>query len=368
MKELLSWDTETALFRPGVMAPELACVTYQHATLEDDGVTVRRRAPSEILHHTEASPVFHEWLRTPNLILLGHNVQYDAAVMMAHDSTIIDPLFEAYDSDRVTCTKWRQILIDIALGSYRWRTREDGTRERVGYDLASITARYFGRTMDKDTWRKKYGEFIPLPMAEWPQGAKDYALGDPVETLNAFLEQEAFAHEAFVDSGGLRILGSEYREARAYLALQLASVWGLRTDELKMLQLEREVIAEQDKVKERLMSLGLVKRNGARDTKVAKAYMVAVCEAAGIPVPLTKPTKKSKGGNVCLDSDACESVKNEVLDDYARFGTLKTLLSKDVKILRAGSKFPVHTSFGMAESDRTTSGGPNVQNFARKVE
>jgi hypothetical protein len=350
------------------MAPELACVTYQYCDLADDGVTVLRRPPSEILHHTEASAALHEWFGDPELIILGHNLQFDAAVFMAHDASLIDPIFEAYALDRCTCTKWRMILTDVALGQYRWRMLEDGTRERVGYDLASITARYFGRKMDKDTWRKRYGEFIPLPLAQWPQGAKDYALGDPVETLNAFLEQEAFREESRVASGGLDIMGSEYREARAYLALQLASVWGLRTDELKMLQLEREVIAEQDKVKQRLMNLGLVRPDGSRDTILAKVRMVAVCDSKGIPVPLTKATKKSKGGNVCLDSDACESVQDEVLDDYARFGTLGTILSKDVKILRNGSKYPVHTSFGIAESDRVTGSNPNTMNFARKIE
>ena len=361
---VIVFDTETALFRPGVMAPELVCITWQTPGQEPG-----------IIHaeDPQALPLVRGWL-TSGELLVGHHVVYDLAVLCAKWPELVPPVFEAYDSDRVTCTKLRQQLLDIAGGQFRGylqkfdkatcEVHEDcanpetcgsGTVKKsarwVPYDytLDALAYRATGRRLDKDTWRLRYGEFLHTPLSEWPEGARTYPLEDARATLDVFLKQEEHA----------QYIPDQFRQARAGWALHLTSVWGLRTHAPGVDKLEQETIAALAAIEQGLKEAGLVRADGSRDTKRAKAVMVQVCEQLGKPVRLT-----AKGG-VSLDSDACEASEYDLLEDYAELTSLKAVLAKDIPMLRAGTEFPVHTTFGLAASGRVTSSKPNTQNPRR---
>jgi DNA polymerase family A len=360
-------DTETCLFRPGVMAPELVCVSWQ-VPGEQPGI-VHADDPA-------ALPLVTSWLAGSEL-LVGHHVVYDFAVLAAKWPQLVPLIFKAYDEDRVTCTKVRQQLLDIAAGQFRgWLRKFDkrvctaheecdpetcveATTKRsarwvpYNYDLDAIYYRATGGRLDKNTWRLRYGEFLHVPIEQWPEGARTYPLEDARADLDVFLKQEEHA----------RFIPDQYRQARAAWALHLTSVWGLRThtpgvDRLRAQTLEALAAIEGD-----LKEAGLVrsggKRDGSRDVKAARALMVQVCERLGRPVRLTNK------GQVSLDSDACEASGYDLLEDYAELTSLKNVLNKDIPVLEAGTVYPVHTSFGMAGSGRSTSSKPNVQNPRR---
>jgi DNA polymerase-1 len=356
-------DVETERFRPGVMAPELVCCTWQ--------------TPGEqpgIIHadDPQALPLVTSWL-TGSEVLAGHHVAYDMAVLCAKWPELVPLVFKAYDSDRVTCTKVRQQLLDIAAGEFRGYLRkferpvctvhEDCDPETCGqavvkrgarwvlhnYDLDAVAYRATGKHLDKDTWRLRYGEFLHTPLNEWPVGAREYPLEDARATLDVFLKQEEHA----------QYIPDQYRQARAAWALHLTSVWGLRTHGPGVDKLESETVAALAAIEGDLKAAGLVRENGSRNVKAARALMVQVCEQIGKPVRLTAK------GQVSLDSDACEASEYDLLEDYAELTSLKAVLAKDIPMLRAGTVFPVHTSFGMAASTRSTSSKPNVQNPRR---
>jgi hypothetical protein len=137
-------------------------------------------------------------------------------------------------------------------------------------------------------------------------------------------------------------------------------VWGLRTHAPGVDKLERETIGALAEIEDDLKAAGLVRSDGSRNVKAARALMVQVCEAWKKPVRLTAK------GQVSLDSDACEASEYDLLEAYAELAALKSVLAKDIPVLRAGTMYPVHTNFGMAASGRTTSSKPNVQNFRRR--
>jgi len=362
-RRLRAFDTETCRFRPGTMAPELVCITYQ---------TPGQMA--QIVHANDpaALPLVESWLLGDEL-LVGHHVPYDLAVICAKWPQLLPLVFRALDADRITDTKIRQQLLDIAAGEFRGYLRRFETRvckvhddcnalecpqaeakrgaRRTphNYDLDAMTYRALGRRLDKDTWRLRYGEFLHMPISEWPEGAVKYPLEDTSVTLDIALLQEEHA----------RFIPDQYRQTRAAFALHLTSVWGLRTNVAGVDLLEQKTRASLAAIIDDLQEAGLVRADGSRDTKAAKTRMMIVCESLGKPVRLTP-----KGG-VCLDSDACEASEDELLEDYAELTSFKNVLNKDIPVLRAGIHLPVHTSFGMAASGRSTSSKPNVQNPRR---
>lgn len=111
-----------------------------------------------------------------------------------------------------------------------------------------------------------------------------------------------------------------------------------------------------------LIQCGIIKVNFTRDTKAAAEYMLRVNPRA----ERTEPTKNAPNGNIKLDKDSCLSTGNATLTSYAEYSHLGKQLSTDLKILRTGVDFPIHTHFEpLLETGRTSSAGPNVQNQAR---
>src|ERR1019366_636341 len=185
-------DTETCCFRPGVMAPEIVCLTWMIPG-EEPG----------ILHADDPRtlPLVRSWLAGHDL-LVGHHVPYDLAVLCARWPELVVLVFAKLDRDEITDTRLRQNLLDIAAGEFRGYLRkfekpvcavhEDCDPENCPqatikksarwvpheYTLDALTYRATGRRLDKDTWRLRYGEFLHTPLAEWPEGARQYPLED----------------------------------------------------------------------------------------------------------------------------------------------------------------------------------------------
>jgi hypothetical protein len=210
----------------------------------------------------------------------------------------------------------------------------------------------------------RYGELIGVPLAEWPEGARTYPLEDARATWEIYQAQEEHAGEYLAD---------QYRQARAAWWLHLASAWGLRTTPEGVRQLCEATSEELSGIEARLIKEGLLRHNGSRDTKRAKSLMLEVCgwkeTSPGVFEPANgsegKPLRLTDTGNVSLDADACEATGDEILEDYARATALKGVLSKDYAALVQGVEYPIHTRFDLAETGRTTSAKPNIQNWRR---
>ena len=358
-KTVICFDTETCLFRPGTMAPELVCVTWQEVR---GGV----RGEPHIIHANDpkTEDLVWGWLKAKDCLLVGHNVSYDLGVLGAQWPEFVPLIFAKLDRDEITCTKVRQQLLDIAAGQFRGHFQQftkqvvdEGVTHEVkaarwvahNYDLDSLVYRCAGRRLDKDTYRMRYGELLEHPLEAWPEGARTYPLEDAKATLDVFLAQEQ--HVEYIPD--------QYRQTRTQWARHLTSAWGLRTHAPGVEKLRTETEAALQTIEQGLVDAGLVRHDGSRDTKRAKARMIEVCARDGITLRLTDK------GAPSLDADACQASGDELLEDYAELTSLKAVLNKDLPVLAAGVDFPVHTSFGMAASGRSTSSKPNVQNPRR---
>lgn len=346
------------------------------------------------------------WLTCTNDYLVGHNVAFDLAVICAEWPELLSLVVDALDGNRITDTKIRQSLIDIASGCYRGRLGEDNKWIKYDYSLDACTWRCAGRRLKKDGFRLFYAFFRDVPLTWWVDHAKtlqaraklsNYGQGDeefellaqgtsrkdreelvkadptecvryPLEdaraTLDVFLSQEV--HEEY--------LQDQWRQTRNAFWKHLTSAWGLRTTMAGVAKLKLATEKLCLEVEARLVAEGLVRTDGSRDTKAAKQRMLEVCgwhwdEGQGKYEPDAEPPfhalRLTDAGEPSLDSDACKAVDDLVLKDYADLTSLKSVLNKDVTALARATVYPVHTNFGLAETGRTTSSNPNVQNWRR---
>ena len=347
-------DCETALTEPGLQAPSLACVAI---------------GPSDyqiVLHHTNWIETVRELLTTPDILITGHYIAYDFAVLINEAPSLIPLVFDAYEQNRITCTLCRQKLLDIAAGVYRGFDDIDGKTVKLTYSLEACALRHLNRQLDKNTWRLRYGELRSKPLIEWPEASLVYVKEDVRAAVDVHAKQEESAY----------YLEDQYRQARASFWLRLMANWGLRTDAAGIRALAERTRREYDSIAADLRAAKLLRpdhhkrdgtiKEGSRDTKVAQARVVAAYNALGKEVPLTEGGKKGIK-QPCLDKVTCQESGDPLLIKYASLSSLKTVLSKDIPMLSAGIHLPIHSTFeDILETGRTSSYEPNVQNPKRK--
>ena len=387
-----TWDLETDKFRPGLMAPPISCVTW--ATTEHG---------AGILGWREGCDMMATALQRNDLLFIGQNVAYDFACLAAERPDLFPLIWRAYEEDRVTCTKIRQQLLDIAAGKFRGGPNHDGTWSKWGYSLGDLARRFLGIQMKKgtknkqtgesndDAWRTLYGAFRDVPIDRWVEFARlyrpdliaeeviTYPIDDSINTLLIWKSQEEQGTKP-IDGVITDFLRDQFEQVRAQFWLKLMSTRGLRTNLGRVEKLERDTMAARAELAAELYKAGLIKWNKAkndysRDTKAAAAAMVAACKTNGLPIRRTKTgqDKVKKDASivladhdyVCLDDDACKASEDPLMEDYAEFATLTKVLTNDVKMLYTGAYHPVHSSFDIVWTGRTSSSGPNIQNVRR---
>ncbi len=398
MSSVVAIDTETALIRPALLAPPMVCLTYQE-----------QGRNAQILHHDDARALLFAKLSDGASIFCGHNIAYDFAVICERYPDLREPVFAAYEADRVTDTGIRQKLLDIASGTYRGRVDSKGRWIPNNYSLEDLAKRCADMRLQKDAWRLSYVEFIDTPLRLWPErarevqakaafrlaeleatphageddkhikkeieGLREMVEGDPSRCTEYPLEDARATLAVYeAQEKHSKFLADQFRQTRAAFWLHLSSAWGLRTDAVGVEVLRSETQAAYDALLDGLVQAGLVRPDGSRDTKAAAERMVQVCTEEHLPLRRTA-THGSKPEcddplavcHICLDGDACNASGDHLLREYAELSTLKKVLTNDVEALSKGIEYPVHTRYGLAESGRTTSSGPNIQNLRRKA-
>lgn len=354
---IFTTDTETYLIRPGVGAPPMVCTQFQ----VDNN-------PPEIIHARDpALRRIWEWALT-SCRVVGHVLAYDMAVVCAWCPDLIPLVFQAYGQDRATCTQIRQKLADIARGIFEG----DGHR-RWGYHLDECTFRSTEHwpqpvILDKaDPWRLKYGTLFHLPVDQWPEDARRYALGDPWAAKVCYDAQEAAIQPAH--------LLDQYAQSRAAFWLRLMECRGIRTDRVQVERFHAATLEEARKDRAIAEAAGLVRPTGVRNMKAAMARMVQVMMALDEPIPLTETGEKTqaamakeRGGlapspleiwqthqdYIKLDEDACLASGDDILQAFQRYGSEKTTLGR-VERLYYGIDLPLQASFqSIVETGRTS--------------
>lgn len=320
------WDTETTLITDEQPVGDLVCVSYALG------------GSSGVLHRAEGLDLMRSVLADPDIELVGHNLPYDFQALLSCDPSLEPLIWAAYDQGRVYDTLVAAWLDDIARGCYA------GSRKGA-YTISALMARYLGEHLAKeDTWRLRYGELISVPIEAWPQDAVSYAV------LDAECPLRLRTTIRTVGTGDAPDLA---RQCAHHWWLSLVGNHGVKTDQERVQALYDKILTEASEIIRALAPLGWASLDNTgvhRHPGKVQKYI----KAQGYPM------KATKGGGISIDAEACEMTGDPLLTKYARLSRLLDCINKDSEYL---SREYVRCSYGLAESGRSTSWGPNLQNL-----
>lgn len=340
-----SHDFETCRFRPGLQAPPPVCLSA--AWLE------RGEVVGTIWPTLELEDAYRQLVTDAadgKVLLVGHNVAYDSAVALAWIDDIAEPLFAAYERDAIVDTMLFERIAEIG----KFTPRKTLSLQHVGAA--------YGIELTKDTAvRTGYGPLYGAPLDEYPQAHRQYPIDDAVNTYN-LLQRQIKRHGKHVHLKDVAFI------CRKQFWLQLTRNWGMRTDPEKLDQLRKETQKHVDELRALAQEAGLVRPDGSRDMKAIRAAVSAAYD--GRP-PMTEEARSRKSSKPFVPQVSTSKVTLQesgdfILEQFAEYGEWSAVQNKDLKLLARGVEFPIHTKFGVADTTRSTSSDPNMQNFRRK--
>lgn len=358
LRDCVGLDSETCLIRPGLPAPPVVCTAF--AELGKDPV----------LYNTQRQwrPLL-ELFDSDRLIVL-HNGAYDLSCYMDWGPPELRRLiFDAYDADRVLDSMLAQRMVEIETGDVRGKLGLGAVAARYGLDVPKDIVDEDGREV-----RTGYGRFLNRPLSDYPQVYKDYALNDPYMTLKVF---ERILSRGLVKRADLAKMG------RIHLGLKLTSNFGLRTEPDRVEALEVQARETMARLQDVMLEHKFMRRerNKPAPVRTMANIKLAAARAYGLANLLDEKGSNYRGhdredliakgvltdgGAMSTSRDVLEQSGDPLLERLGEYGEWSAVLNKDLKIFRAGTILPFHTYFGFAATTRTTSSGPNIQNFRKK--
>lgn len=306
---LVSFDLETHLIQPGLLAPPVVCGSFAgFVSGESKGVLVPRDAALEKLEAL---------LEDEKAIISGANIAYDFGCVLAARPELLAPIWKAYEDERVWDVQIAAALNAIADGRMRDGDlfRRDGSKIQSGrYSLDECVKEWLQRTdaKSRDRWRLSYAVLEDLPIEQWPWDARQYPIDDAVNTLDVARAQAGLTHVA-----GARNLNDLPAQCFAAFCLHLGSMWGIRTDGEAVAKLEASVQSHLLELRDFAVEQGFMGPKSKRDPtlkKDTKKLKEAVFAAyKGLP-------PKTAGGDISISREALEDSNDERLVKFAEVG------------------------------------------------
>jgi hypothetical protein len=365
MKPYFFFDLETRRFEPGNMAPPPVVMSW---AVGEQCALVHRGEIEKTL-----APVLEKAI-AGELIIAGHGVGYDFACLLAHRPKLRKLIWAAYAADGIVCTRVRERLLDIADGSLRKDyDATDGTWLGKDYDLEDVLRRRCDVSIDKgNLWRTRYQELEDVPLDQWPESARVYALDDARHGPKLIRDQDERAKK-------LRYrIPTQFDDSRAGFSLQLHKVWGNRTDGPRVKALWDRTLARMNELREDLTGYDLMRvtnpggqRNLFGGAPTPRKYAKKMKAIRGL-VLSTYPDKengppRTETGEVATGKDVLDLCHHPALDALVEFNSLEKSGSTYVRKMFDGIRLPIHPNYDPvgAETDRTSCSSPNLQNQPR---
>jgi len=329
----IGFDTETYLIGPRQQAPKLVCSTMHNGETGD-------------LYDREFS------LKTPQdssenkSIFILCNAAYDMSVLCANNQDLFPFVFSLYKRKKVK---------DIQINEKLHILKDSGKIEGEKYHLANLVKKHLGIDISQDkndpnSWRLRYSELDGIPIEDWPQEAKDYALQDAELTLKVWEAQEKVYGPALNDLDS---------QCFADFCLRLMAVCGIHVDPVAAKKLKEKSQAAVDSQMEYLIENGIYSYKGKANPKLTQSRKAVQARVVDVCDKLNSPVSKTDKGSVSTDKNVMEEIygNDPVLDALADISVDKGILEKYVPVL-TNSFHIVHPNYDvLKKTGRTSSYG-----------
>ncbi len=172
-------------------------------------------------------------------------------------------------------------------------------------------------------WRLRFAELDGVPLTEWPEKPKGYALDDAVDSLLVLKGQAGQHGLEDYDPGGEHVVVSvtgavtdEDHQVRAGWSLKLAQMYGPRSEPVMTEEYVRQLEENKKKAFETGRTLGFIRENGTRDTKVHQALVSDAYARLGKEPPRTPPSTRFPEGQIKTDADSIRESHDDRLIAY----------------------------------------------------
>lgn len=355
-------DLETALIRSALCAPPVSvCSIYKPGLgCQLFGTWELEAAVLELLES--------DWT------IVGHNIAYDMLCLFEWYPRLRRAIVRAYNEGRILDTGLTERICEVSKGDMRGQLALDRLCSRYGLNHGTK------HSVDEDEQeiRLGFGKHWGTALEHLSPEERSYCMDDVVLCWQLFERQWG---KQLVTQKDLAKL------CRTDFCLKAISAFGLRADPGIVDKLEAEARVEVSKLCEMAIEKGFMRREKNKDqpVKTKKAYQAAVAEAFKIPTRCgegrnrnvlypdvsDKMLESYAAMGLTTDTGAISTGKgplresgDEVLISLADLSEWQAVLNKDIKIFRHDV---FHTRFGFANTLRTTSGKPNIQNFRKKA-
>jgi hypothetical protein len=367
----MAFDCETELIAPGRVVPRLVCVSVQLINSDNS----EPHGPPLLFDAGEGFPAFLRAVLPRLGWLVGHNVAFDCAVICRAWPSLASLVWALYDEGRVYDTGLSERLKALALGwSVHPATGRAGVVSR-SLSLSDLVTAHLGLDIgaakfDPSSPRYHYARLVGVPLEEWSEEARRYALDDARLTARVACSQwrdlEGVARRADLPldkvaspAGDLYSYASLAAQAGADFALIHLRAWGLRSVPARVAAWREALEARKADLLKRPQAAGLVRANGKRDLKALRAAVELAYGAADCP--------RTDKGAVSTSGDVLKGAGEPVLDDLAELGEVDKLLSTFGPTLDAAAAGPLCPRYNvLVRSGRTSCVKPNVQQLPRK--
>lgn len=317
----------------------------------------------------ELERIVAEWLDS-DVCIVGHNIAYDMACLFEWYPALRYKIKKAYEANRILDTGLLWRLIEIVKGDMRGGLALDRLCQMVGLQHQSKHS----TDEDGEEIRLGFGKAWGTDLSQLTPEEVSYCQDDVVLCWKLFERVWNLSYITQEDLGKL---------CRTDLCLKMISGFGLRADPAIVAKLRAEAEEIIDRLCEIAISQGFMRRekNKPHPVKTKRAYQEAIALAFGMECHLGEGRNRNvlypndperyeamglvtATGAVSTSKTVLSESGDEALIQLSDLGEWSAVLKKDVKLFEQGI---FHTRFGFANTLRTTSSRPNIQNFRKKA-
>lgn len=362
LRRVACLDLETCLIRPGLCSPPVSVCSIFRPGLGPQlfGTYDLERVVLELLES--------DW------VIVGHNIAYDMLCLFEWYPRLRRAIVRTYEEGRILDTGLLWRIIEISKGDMRGGLALDRLCQMVGLNHQSKHA----VDEDEQEIRLGFGKHWGTDLSSMTPEEVEYCQDDVVLCWKLF---ERIWNQGWATQKDLAKL------CRTDLCLKAISAFGLRADRDVVDRLEAEAARETARLAERAIELGFMRRekNKPNPVRTLRNIQQAVAEAYRVPVVCGTGRNRNR---LYPDDNLVDVTSLEAMGIITATGAISTgkgvlresgdedliavadmqewmaVRNKDIPIFR----HPVfHTRFGFANTLRTTSSRPNIQNFRKKA-